>query len=411
MCETFEVTINRLGNQGDGVATHEGKPVFVPFSLEGEKIYVSGKGARKDIVSIVKSSPERADPFCKYFGLCGGCQLQHFSHAEYLKWKTETLIDVFRREDISIIPEAIRHYPRANRRRAVFTAIIKDGNIALGYSQKNTNTLLDIENCPILVLELNQAIEDVKNLALILIGKHKSGRVTLLKTMTGLDIAFSIKSTISDKTIRETIAHPSAKKFIRISVNDEAIIETKQPLLKIGKALVRPVPEGFVQASLEAEQDMADLVCGHFSKSKKVADLFCGFGTFALRLAENSQIYAAENSESALQALDRAWRETGGKLKLITHEKRDLYRRPMITKELKSFDGVVFDPPRAGAELQCRELAKSKIQKVAAISCNPQTLARDIKILVGGGFKIKSITPFDQFAFTPHLETVVLMER
>jgi 23S rRNA (uracil1939-C5)-methyltransferase len=182
-------------------------------------------------------------------------------------------------------------------------------------------------------------------------------------------------------------------------------------LLRTGIAWVTPPPGGFVQASAECENAMAELVTAHLAGCKKVADLFCGFGPFALRLAEYATVQAMESDGLALAALNQAWRETGGRLKAMVHDKRDLYRRPMSAVELKGIDGVVFDPPRAGAEVQARELAKSKVRRIAAVSCNPQTLVRDIKILLDGGFRLVSITPIDQFAFTPHLETVALLER
>ena len=153
------------------------------------------------------------------------------------------------------------------------------------------------------------------------------------------------------------------------------------------------------------------MVGEHLAKCKSVADLYCGVGTFALRLAENSKVWAIEENSASLQALDRAWRETGGKLKQIKTEARNLDRRPANHQELKKIDGIVFDPPRAGAEMQARQIAKSNVGKVAAVSCNPQTLARDLAILVEGGYAISRIVPLDQFRYTPHVEVVALLER
>jgi 23S rRNA (uracil1939-C5)-methyltransferase len=98
-------------------------------------------------------------------------------------------------------------------------------------------------------------------------------------------------------------------------------------------------------------------------------------------------------------------------LKPVTVERRDLFRRPLTVQELKAFDAVVFDPPRAGAEAQCVQLAKSGVRRIAAVSCNPLTLARDLRILLDGGFKLVSVTPFDQFLWSPHVEAVALLER
>ncbi len=405
------VTISRLGHQGDGIGDINGKAVFVPFSLPGEVVTLAGGNARKDIKALEVVSPERVQPFCKHFGICGGCQLQHMEQMAYLKWKTSLLVEAFAREGIDISPEPIRTYQRTNRRRAVMNAIRGTSGFVLGFSERGGSETIDIRACPILVPAVNDAIGDIHILLAAIAPKKGDTRINLLECDNGLDLAFSFGGQVSDKAIREMISSPAANRFIRLSVNNEIVLESQKPILKIGIAGVYPPPEAFVQASKEAEQDMGELVANHLAKCKKVADLFSGFGTFALRLAERSQVFAAESSEPALLALNRAWRETGGKLKALTHEKRDLFRRPMNVKDLKYFDGAVFDPPRAGAEAQARELAKSPVKKIAAVSCSPQTLARDVKILLDGGFKIVSVTPLDQFAHTPHLEAVVLLER
>jgi 23S rRNA (uracil1939-C5)-methyltransferase len=405
------VTISRIGHQGDGIGEINGKPVFVPYSLVGEEIIVSGSNARKEIISISQTSPNRVSPFCDYFGTCGGCLLQHLDEKTYRDWKLGLLLEAFSREGLAITPEPMAGYDKTNRRRAILTAKVSPNGLLLGFSEKGSNDLININSCPILVPELNAVLGDAGELTKILFPKNGEVRISLLLCENGVDIAFTSKGKLSESLIRELITHTSARVFIRLSVNGEIVVESQKPLLKIGMAIVTPPPEAFIQAVEDAEKDMAMLVTGHLKKCKKVADLFSGFGTFALRLAENSQVYAAESSEAALAAMDRGWRETGGKLKALTHEKRDLFRRPMNVKDLKYFDGAVFDPPRAGAEAQARELAKSPVRKIAAVSCNPQTLARDVKLLVDGGFKIKSVTPIDQFAYTPHLEAVVLLER
>jgi 23S rRNA (uracil1939-C5)-methyltransferase len=155
---------------------------------------------------------------------------------------------------------------------------------------------------------------------------------------------------------------------------------------------------------------MADLVGQHLARAKKVADLFAGCGSFALRLAAKSEVHAVEGEAAALAALDRGFRFATG-LKRVTSEKRDLFRRPLTFKELNAFDGLVFDPPRAGAEDQCRQIARSDVPLVAAVSCNPVTFARDLAILLAGGYRLKKVTPIDQFLWSPHVEAVALLEK
>ena len=152
------------------------------------------------------------------------------------------------------------------------------------------------------------------------------------------------------------------------------------------------------------------LVIAAVGKAKRVIDLFAGSGTFSLQLARKSRVHAVEGEAKPVAALDHAARNTQG-LKPVTVERRDLYRRPMMKQELKVYDAVVFDPPRAGAEVQCKEIVLSGVKKIVAVSCNPLTLARDLRILVDGGYRITSVTPIDQFLWSSHVETVVTLEK
>ncbi len=262
-----------------------------------------------------------------------------------------------------------------------------------------------------LLPQIEAQLAELRELCAILAPKKGTMKLTALACDNGMDIAAGNGGFTPDKAKQAAIAFAGAKGWLRLALNGETLIEFSRPLLSIGKAQVSPPPEGFVQAVAGAEEAMARLALSHLSGSRHVADLFCGFGTFALRMAEHSTVLAADSSGAAIAALDRAWRETGGALKALKAERRDLYRRPLMAEELAKTDGVVFDPPRAGAEEQARELARSKVGRIAAISCNPVTLARDLRILVDGGYRVKAVTPIDQFVFTPHVEAVAELER
>ncbi len=155
---------------------------------------------------------------------------------------------------------------------------------------------------------------------------------------------------------------------------------------------------------------MAALVLDAVGKAKRVIDLFAGSGTFALRLAKKARVHAVEGDAAAMAALDQAARRTQG-LKPVTVERRDLFRRPMMASELKVYDAIVFDPPRAGAEAQVKEMQRSGVKKIVAVSCNPLTLARDLALLTEAGYRITTITPIDQFLWTPHVEAVAVLEK
>ncbi len=406
-----EVKIDFIGHKGDGVAHLNGNAVYVPFTLEGETLIIQGSGPRRDILEIKQTSSDRIEPICKHFGTCGGCQLQHMQEQTYLKWKMKLVTEPLSRVGITQTPEAIISFNDASRRKCVFNAQRTHQGMQLGFSEKARNEIVAIETCPILVSEINERLPLLRDLVNSVPTTKNPIRISVLSTENGLDISIEDAKPLSAAERQILIKKTVANKFTRLTINDEVLIKTAEPHIKIASTIISPPPAAFVQALKEAEDTMTDIVADFLKGCKQVADLYCGIGTFALKLAENSQVYAVEESQMALESLDQAWRQTGGILKQVKTEKRNLERRPVTFGELKKMDGLVFDPPRAGAELQCKQIAKSRVKKVAAVSCNPTTLAVDLEILLASGFKIKRIIPIDQFKYTPHVEVVVLLER
>lgn len=406
-----ELVIERLGAQGDGVATSPSGGVFVPFTLQGETVIATENGKRRELEEIVSPSPSRIEPVCAHFGKCGGCQLQHMEQGAYLAWKRDLVQAALQSENISIDVEPVRTFENGKRRRAVFSAQQTNDGVKLGYLERNTHTLIAIEECPVLLPTIVSAIEQVTQMVAGLIPAKEIAHVSVLACDNGLDIAVNCEKSPSDQQCQIAIRQFMEAQFCRLSVNGEVLVELKAPFLTFGKTEITPAPGGFVQAVKLAETAMSELVISHLSGCKKTADLFCGSGTFALGLAEFSTVIALESEAMSIAALEQAWRNSAGKLRMITAEKRDLSRRPLTSAEMKKIDGVVFDPPRAGAEMQAKQLAKSKVKKIAAVSCSPTTLARDLRILINGGYKLLSVTPLDQFTFTPHVEVVALLER
>jgi 23S rRNA (uracil1939-C5)-methyltransferase len=408
---TAELEIDRLGRQGDGIAETADGPAYIPFTLPGEIVSASGSGARRRLEAVLRAAPERIDPVCRHFGTCGGCQLQHFEQKAYLEWKQGLVGEALAREAIETDLKPIVAFAAHQRRRVIFTAIRAQNRILLGFSERSTTRIADISQCPVLLPEIEVRLQSLRTLAGILAPRKGVMKLAVLACDNGLDISASNGTFTPEKARQQAIAEAGRAGFLRLSLDCETLIEFERPIITIGRARVSPPPDAFVQAVAGAEEAMATLVTGHCRDARLAADLYSGFGAFALRMAEHSLVHAAESSGAAIHALDRAWRETGGVLKAIRAERRDLERRPLMSEELKGVDAVVFDPPRAGAEIQCRELAKAKVARIAAVSCNPVTLARDLRILVDGGYRVLSVTPVDQFVFTPHVEAVALIER
>ena len=406
---TETVVINAMGAQGDGIAESGD---FVAFTLPGEIVSIERHGKKCMLTDVVKASKSRRQPPCPHFGpsgdLCGGCATQHADDDFYRRWKRQLVVDALVSRGIQTDIADLHICEPGERRRIVLTARKTGDGPVLGFNQAGSHTVFALERCLVATDGLNRKLGDLKALVQHIPGK--SLRLTALETETGLEVAISGGPALRAPQRQAAVAEALKRDIARLSCNDEILIEPRKPVLQFGKASVSPPPGGFVQAIVQAEKAMTSLVIGHLKKSKRIADLFSGCGTFALALAEQSAVHAVESDGPSLAALDRAARHTPG-LKPVTSEKRDLYRRPLTKNELKTFDGVIFDPPRAGAEQQCRELATSSVRRIAAVSGNPATLARDLEILTAAGFAVTSVTPIDQFLWSPHVEAVALLER
>jgi 23S rRNA (uracil1939-C5)-methyltransferase len=413
MSKTSTLTIDELGARGDGIARSEAGQVFVPYTLEGEAVTAIVDGKRAALLSVNKPSPDRIEPVCVHFETCGGCSLQHMGTGAYRRWKSSLLEKAFAAHDLSTSCLKPAHFCEPySRRRAVFSAIKTDKGVLLGFQQAGSNHVVDLSECHVIVPDIDRARPALKVLLETFLPGGKTVHVTVTSTISGLDVAVDGPLKPADEAKQRAAESVQREGFGRLTLNGEVILAPKRLLVSFDGITVAPPPGAFLQAVPAMESVMAQLVASHMAKSKRVADLFSGCGTFALRLARESTIHAVEADGASLMALDRAFRENSGKrLKSVTTEKRDLVRRPLTAHELKTFDGVVFDPPRGGAEEQVRQIAASLVRRVAAVSCNPETLARDVRILVDSGFRLVSVTPVDQFIWTSHLEAVALLDR
>lgn len=411
------LTITRLGGQGDGIAEAPRGQVFVPFTLPGDVVNVAVDKGRATLMAVLEPSPDRVTPPCPHFGPddenagCGGCALQHQADGAYRDWKRGLVVAALESRNIEAEVGALVTTAPGTRRRVVFAARRTDKGAILGFNRASSHQIVHIDTCIVASPRINQALPELRRLATAVAVGKEAFRFSVLDALPGLDIAvdapFNLKETDRLRIITAVRAEASVA---RLSFNGEILIEKQPPELSFGSVVVNPPPGGFVQASNEAEIVMSDLVSGHLNKSKRVVDLFSGSGTFALRLAQHSHVHAVEADGPSLNALDRAARRAQG-LKPVTVEKRDLFRRPLMLAELKAYQGLVFDPPRAGAEVQVQDIACSTVKRIAAVSCNPTTLARDLETLIKGGYKIMSVTPIDQFLWSSHVEVVVLLER
>ncbi len=405
------LTIESVGAQGDGRAQENGAWVNVPFTLAGETVRVEGAGERLRLLEVLTPSPERAKPACKHFGACGGCTLQHMAPARYADFKREQILRALSARGLDADVAETWITPPGSRRRAAFTAKRVGKQVLIGFHARKSHDLVAISECPVARPAIVAALPRLKEIAgYLLTGKDGIG-LLVTETASGLDLHITGVPKDAKALARAEAASAALRAgFARISIDGADVLTERRPSLHAGAAQLFPPPGGFLQASAEAEAEMERIVREHLKFAASVADLFSGCGTFALRLAAESSVLAAEGNAEAIEALKASVRAAHG-LKPVTAEVRDLFRNPYGARELARFDGLVLDPPRAGASAQVAEIAKSNVPKVAYVSCDPATLARDLRALVDGGYRIVRIHPIDQFLWSAHVEAVALLER
>jgi 23S rRNA (uracil1939-C5)-methyltransferase len=389
--------------------------VFASGVLPGERVRASVAGDRAEAVEILEASPERVPPPCPHFGDCGGCALQHWAPAPYLAWKAEQIRLALGREGLEteILPPFAA--TPGSRRRLALHARPGRGGAQIGFKARRSWRLAPVEVCPVADPRLVAAFPALRRLASPLFEQSKSAptlHVTL--TATGLDIDITgveRRAGALSADARSRIAEAAAvADFARVTLDGEILYQARAPVIGVGRASVELPPGSFLQAVPEAEAAMAAFVREALAGATSVADLYCGVGAFALRLAEDAPVAAYDVSGRAIAAL-RSAQATAPGLKAIAAEARDLVRRPVLVAELKRTQAAVIDPPRAGAAEQHRELARSGLARIAGVSCNPATFARDARILTDGGFTLIRVLPVDQFLWSPHVELVGVFER
>ena len=397
------LTIETMGGRGEGVA--EG-PVYVPFALPGETVEAEIAGGRAAAMVIITASPERIAPVCRHFGACGGCQVQHWDLAAYRAWKRQLVVTALRHRGIAadVLPLIDGH--GQGRRRIVLHVRRRSGVVTAGFMAQRSHDLIDIVECPVLDPALACAAAIARDVG------AAAGDCDCAFTVTdfGLDLAIKAERALQPSLMRALAPVARDRDLVRLTLNGETVFARGPAQIAIGTAMVSLPAVSFLQATAAGEAVLAGFVLEHLRGARLVADLFCGAGPFALRLAERARVYGADSDKPSIAALAAAARATPG-LKPVEAVQRDLFREPLTAMELARFDAVVFDPPRAGAEAQMRQIAKSKLGLVVAVSCDPASFARDAAILVAAGFVLKLVQPVDQFRYTPHVEIAALFGR
>ncbi|GLR86498.1 class I SAM-dependent RNA methyltransferase [Bradyrhizobium iriomotense] len=411
------LTIDHVGHRGEGVCLDEREAIYVPYTLGGETVEVEQVHGhhpdRRKLLAVDVASSERIAPFCPHFGVCGGCAIQHWAAAPYQAWKRNIVIETLAQAgvDCEVAPLVDAH--GAGRRRITLHGRLGTHAILkVGFAATSSHDVIPIHRCPILDPALDGALDAAWAVAEPLTSKMavtKPLDIQITATENGLDVDVRGSGPLPAAMVAALSGVAEQHCLARLTRHGELVLQRLPPTLRMGRAEVTLPPGSFLQATVAGEETLARLVSERVGKAKETADLFCGVGPFALRLAEKARVTAYDSDAGAVAALAKAARTPG--LKPIAAAPRDLFRRPLVPQELREFDAVVFDPPRQGAQAQALKLAASKVPVVIAVSCNVATFARDARLLTDGGYKLETVVPVDQFRHTPHVELVARFSR
>jgi 23S rRNA (uracil1939-C5)-methyltransferase len=417
--ELVELSVDRIGAAGDGVARWRRETVFLPFAVPGDQVRARlgsrrGGGLEGHVVELLDSGPGRVPPPCRHFGRCGGCALQHLNPDLYREVKLGRLLNAL--EQAGIDPgavEPLRMVPPVRRRTRLGLVRPRDPRqpVRIGFRERFSHELVDLRECLVLEPALLALLSDLRRFVLDLLPPGGMAEATLSRTNSGVDLLLEASQPPWLGAL-EALARLSddldlARIVWRSPEGEIPVVERRPARVLLSGIAVSFPPGAFLQASEAAERILVEEVLAGVGRHRPVLDLFAGLGTFAFALAGSGPVHAVEGDERSAAALARAATNAPG----VTVERRDLARDPVPPEALARFTAAVFDPPRAGAAPQAAALAASRLDTVVAVSCNPATFARDAARLIAGGFRIERVVPIDQFVWSPHLELAAVLRR
>ena len=378
--------IVRIAARGDGV-TASGR--HVPFGVPGDAVLDDG---------ALAFGPHHQEPPCRHFPDCGGCQLQHADDESYRGYLTSRVETALAQHELTTEIRESHLSPPKSRRRATLRAVKAGQGVLVGFNAEKSHRIVDLRECHILRPELFALVEPIRKLLSTLLQPKRTAEIQLTLLDQGADMLIKGVEVEGLQATERLTSFAAAHRLARLSIDQglgpETMYEPQRVAVTLSGVPVAFPVGSFLQATEDGEIALVEAVLSALDGAERAADLFAGLGTFALA---GKALYAAEASRDAAAALKQAAPN-------MTVEHRDLYRRPLDRAELERFDAVILDPPRAGAAEQVAALAGSGVARIAYVSCNPATFARDAKVLVGGGYTLDWVKPVGQFRWSTHIE-------
>lgn len=398
---TEAALIERIAARGDGV-TGDGR--YVAGGVPGDRVRADG---------ILIPGPNRSEPVCRHFGKCGGCQLQHVAEGALADFVRDRVVGALEGQELAggeVLPALLS--PPQSRRRATLTALKIGRQVALGFNAAQSNQIVDMRMCPLLLPDLFALVAPIRSLLDMIAPQRRPVKIKLQMLDQGIEVILEgVKAEGLDAAMAlQDFAGDHALARLAIDQGDglETMWQPEPPTICFGGISVELPPFAFLQATATGQAALVEAVRRAIGEAPAVADLFAGVGTFALSVQAGLKVYAAEGARDAIAALMAAANRARA---LVATEHRDLFRRPLVPTELDRFGAVILDPPRAGAEEQVKQIAASNVPAIAYVSCNPASFARDAKILVAGGYRLDWVQPVGQFRWSTHVELAARFSR
>jgi 23S rRNA (uracil1939-C5)-methyltransferase len=416
------LTIDHLSNLAQGVALIEDKRVYIPNTAKGDEIIAQIISSHRDtyqgkLIKIITPSKDRQEPPCQHYQKCGGCSLQHLNEKSYYDFKFSILKQIL--EKLNLPKQPITNLIKIGehkRRRVEFNIKKAKDKITIGFFEKGTNNITNLETCLITDPKIFSLLAPFRELIKTLKKPGNLKKLNLTHLDDGIDLIIKTDQFINNSDKAKLINFSRENKIIRLSEKNEFNqlneIYSQNPQITLGEIKANFPTGAFLQATKEAQTEITKIIIENLdSKTKNIADLFCGIGSYTLAIEKHlNSIKAYELDQDMITSVTNTTRSQKLEHKITAH-KKNLFTNPLSENELSNFDCIIINPPRLGAKTQIEKIAQSKVKKIIMISCNPTTFQRDTKKLIENNYQLTKATAIDQFYLNHYLEIVAIFER
>jgi len=429
--EAFPAHIESLEHDGRGVAHVDGKVTFIEGALPGEEVMFKYLAQHKTFdegyaAEITRPSPDRVEPRCPHFGVCGGCSLQHMDPQAQIEAKQQIMLDNFRHiggvePEMILEPLTAGQWGYRRKARLGCRYVFKKESMLVGFREKRSGLLAELTRCEVLHPAIGERIMELRELVGTL---QAFKRMPQIEVAIGDDVVALVFRNL-DELVQEDLARlvefgqqHDIHIYLQPKGPDSAYLlwpEESQLSYRLEEFDLEMLfkPTDFTQVNSEINRKMVRRAVAMLDPQpdERVLDLFCGLGNFTLPLARRAgQVVGVEGEEGLVQ---RGWENAQhNRLSNVEFHAADLSQEPHQHPWFGSgFDKLLIDPPRSGAFDIIKHVPTFSAGRIVYVSCNPATLARDAQVLVGAGYKLKSAGVMDMFPHTTHVESIALFEK